>query len=56
MPGISKQCPTCKHLNEDGWRCDAFTEEDIPYEIINGEFRHTKKHPDQDSDILWEQK
>ena len=58
MSQLSKQCPSCKHFTPDdvGFRCEAFTDTDIPYEILNGEFRHTKKHPEQDNDILWERK
>jgi len=47
------QCQVCKNYLGDG-RCFAFEKKDIPFEIISGEFDHTKKHPDQDNDILFE--
>lgn len=48
----SNQCATCK------WffgveSCKAFPDR-IPQEILSGEFDHTKKHPKQDNDILYD--
>jgi len=49
---IEPQCFDCKnYINKD--KCKAFKKipEDI---IITGEFDHTKKHPKQNNDILFE--
>jgi hypothetical protein len=58
MTQLSKQCPSCKYFlpDETGFRCEAFLDKDIPYDILTGNFRHIKKHPEQDNDILWERK
>ena len=49
---IEPQCLECKHyLKKD--KCKAF--EKIPEDIIvTGEFDHTKKHPDQKNNIIFE--
>ncbi|MBL7086448.1 MAG: cytoplasmic protein [Candidatus Cloacimonetes bacterium] len=52
MP-IGIQCPVCKHYTAD-LKCKAFPDE-IPEEILIGEFDHTKKHPEQDNDIVFEE-
>lgn len=48
------QCFKCKNyygLNH----CLAFPdEEEIPQDIYEDEFEHTKKHPEQKNDILFE--
>jgi len=49
---IPVQCAKCKNYNDD-LRCEAF-EDRIPNEVLIGEFDHTKKHPDQDNNILFE--
>ena len=47
------QCGMCRHLILDKKRrCKAFSA--IPSDILDGAFDHTKKHPDQDNDILFE--
>ncbi|GEM_PF-3939170 len=47
----------CKHLQEnvgpDGW-CAAFPDGPVPDDIFMGEFDHTKRHPDQKNDIVYE--
>ena len=50
--GKMKGCDNCKHYNNDGISCKAFKV--IPIEIISGEFSHTKKHPEQKNDIVFE--
>jgi len=49
------KCFICDHYNEKSviFKCDAFLDK-IPSEIFTGEFDHTKKHPDQDNNILFE--
>ena len=63
----SKKCLDCKHLShnlkgktteegiESDWlvACGAFPN-GIPNDILEGYFDHTKKHPDQDNDIVFE--
>ena len=49
-------CYKCKHRNKSKHmrlRCNAFPEK-IPSDIINNTFKHNKKHPEQDNDILYE--
>lgn len=41
---ISEQCMNCIHQNKDKFSCSAYPEE-IPAEIIMGEFDHTKPFP-----------
>ncbi len=52
-------CPACKHLDINtetlAFECAAFPE-GIPEEILSGEFIHTKKHPKQNNEILFEEK
>lgn len=49
---IDSQCFRCKNY-QGGFVCKAF--EDIPTDIIiTGDFNHTKIHPDQDNDIVFE--
>ena len=63
----SIQCQNCKHLFEKPIEveigeeieadllsaCRAFPS-GIPDDIMDGDFDHTKKHPDQDNDIVFE--
>ena len=47
-------CGSCKHLILDRkQRCKAFPE-GIPKKILDGKFDHTKKFPDQTTEILFE--
>lgn len=49
-------CGNCKHLYLNGKRrCKAFPK-GIPRDILDGEFDHTEKYPDQDNDIVFESK
>jgi len=49
------QCVTCEHLIDYvDETCKAFPD-GIPKEILTGEFKHTKKHPEQDNDIVREE-
>jgi hypothetical protein len=46
----------CKHLRhtENSW-CDAFPNSELPPEdIFDGDFDHTKRHPAQKNDIVYE--
>lgn len=51
------ECARCRHLVDDKaglvYVCEAFPK-GIPEEILSGRFRHTKKHPKQKGDILFE--
>jgi len=49
---MTYQCYNCKRYLSDN-NCSAFLE-GIPEKILTGEFNHTKKHPDQKNDILFE--
>jgi len=50
------QCGLCKYLILDGkQRCKAFPKK-IPDDILTGKFKHVKKHPDQDNDIVFEKR
>ena len=47
------QCNNCLNNNNDKYvTCKAFPE-GIPEDILTGEFDHTKKHPEQDNDIVF---
>lgn len=51
----SFQCDSCVHYDvgeED--QCAAF--DSIPLDIVANEFIHTKRHPLQDNDIVFEEK
>jgi len=53
-----RSCLDCKHLEkgktkDDRTYCKAFPE-GIPFEILFGGWAHTKKHPKQKNDILFE--
>ena len=54
-------CYRCRHFiseREDipsGTTCDAFPDQ-IPSLILTGQVRHTKKHPGQDNNIVFEPK
>ena len=49
---VRSQCPKCKHFISAGrLECKAFGK--IPLEILNNEFIHNKKHPDQKNDIIF---
>jgi hypothetical protein len=52
---MTNQCINCKHFLGVN-KCAAFWEDGktIPQEILDGEFDHTEKHPEQDNDILYE--
>ena len=45
-------CPLCKHYKDGTRSCRAFDK--IPDEIWMGENDHTKKHPKQKNNILFE--
>lgn len=58
-------CFECKHLfdetveekaGREGFRCKAFPDTMIPDDIIDGNFVHTTKHPEQaeDNDFVFE--
>jgi len=52
------QCLFCKHFigkktNSTYLYCDSF-KDGIPEKIIHNDFDHTKKHPDQKNDIVFE--
>ena len=48
-------CHHCKNLQRHkGGGCKAFPGRALPDDILYGEFEHTKKHPEQDNDILFE--
>lgn len=46
-------CNTCKH-HKGGIKCSAFDK--IPKEILLGRNRHTKVLPEQNNDIVYEQR
>ena len=51
---ITKQCFNCVHF----WlgvpaKCAAFPD-GIPIQILKGEFDHTKKHPAQENEVVFE--
>lgn len=50
---VSEQCQDCEHFALYSPSCKAFPE-GIPRNILDGDFDHTKIHPDQDNDILFE--
>ena len=51
---MNKGCLNCKQFNRTKWgTCKAFPN-GISGDILSGEFDHTKKHPKQDNDILFE--
>ena len=55
---MKKGCIECKHINpnktkDDRTNCKAFPN-GIPFEILFGGWAHTKKHPDQKNNILFE--
>jgi hypothetical protein len=52
---MTEQCFNCKNyiFENEFMVCKAFAD-GIPENILTGEFDHTKKHPDQDNDILFE--
>jgi len=48
------RCIFCDNLLDYAKKtCKAF-QDGIPQDILTGEFDHTKKHPAQDNDILFE--
>ena len=53
MKSENCQCLKCKFLFLFDPGCEAFPD-GIPDNILIGEFDHTKKHPDQDNNILFE--
>ena len=52
---MTEQCFKCKYIIKNSIEiiCKAFPE-GIPEKILTGEFDHTKKHPEQKNDILFE--
>lgn len=51
-------CITCKHFDNkdlEGNCCSAFPS-GIPNDILSCKFVHDKKHPEQDNDIVFEEK
>jgi hypothetical protein len=46
------KCLTCVHYFEHN-KCTAFPD-GIPFDIVEGEFKHTKRHPEQKNDIFYE--
>ena len=51
---VSEQCQNCRHFALYSPSCGAFPD-GIPRNILDGDFDHTKLHPDQGNDILFEQ-
>ena len=49
----SVQCLVCKHYLGDQL-CPAFASVGIPAEILQGEFDHRERHPDQENEDLFE--
>ena len=47
-------CFECKHYFRD-YKCKVFPD-NIPLDIVEGDFDHTKKHPEQENDIVFEKK
>ncbi len=51
----SFQCDSCIHYSVgDEDQCAAF--DSIPLDIVTDKFIHTKRHPLQDNDIIFEEK
>lgn len=48
-------CMKCKHLNQVELNCKAF-KNGIPLEILSGKNLHKKPLPEQDNDIVFEEK
>jgi len=47
-------CWDCRHKNDPfDNKCKAFPK-GVPTSILSGKSKHTKKHPDQDNDIVFE--
>ena len=54
--GPAPPCVDCIHFNKHDYSklsCAAFPD-GIPEDILSGDFDHTKKHTDQDNDIIYE--
>ena len=51
---MSVQCLACKHLGKP-LTCKAFPK-GIPKKILNGKVDHSKPIPDQDNDIVFEER
>jgi len=47
-------CINCKHFNGKEFNCSAF--KNIPDIIISGETDHSEPLPEQDNDIVFEEK
>lgn len=47
-------CDKCIHCIDNKFSCKAFPK-GIPDEILDGSFDHTKKHPLQDNDVVFEE-
>jgi len=41
------------YLRVKGMKCKAFPD-GIPKDILTGDFDHTRKHPDQSNDLLFQ--
>jgi hypothetical protein len=47
-------CNHCKNAGHPEGGCKAFPGRALPDDILFGEFKHTKKHPEQKNNILFE--
>ncbi|MBN1547260.1 MAG: hypothetical protein JW902_11420 [Syntrophaceae bacterium] len=47
-------CWGCKNAEHPDGGCKAFPGRALPDDILSGDFEHTKRHPEQDNDILFE--
>jgi len=52
MSVVAVQCYNCEYYIGDS-ECVAFPD-GIPEDILTGDFDHTKKHPNQTNDIVFE--
>ncbi|MFC1567471.1 hypothetical protein ACFL3R_01370 [Thermodesulfobacteriota bacterium] len=52
---VSEQCQQCKHFGLYSPSCKAFPD-GIPEKILSGEIDHNKPLPDQDNEIVFENK
>ncbi|HOX14564.1 MAG TPA: hypothetical protein PLP18_00400 [Smithellaceae bacterium] len=47
-------CHHCKNAGHPEGGCKAFPGRALPDDILFGRFKHTKRHPEQKNDILFE--